>query len=361
MSNLTTADPDFAIGRARIFVSFIALLSIYIDPTNGGFLGIEPYALRILLVHLGYSILMYTALQKTSEHHALATISVPLDVLFATALAFFTEGRPTSPAFVFFVFAIVAAGFRFNPRTCLGVTVFSVTLYLMAISFASHFVSNLYMMRAAYLAITGYVIGFFADQRAKFEARVHDLESAAERQTIARDLHDGYVQALAGINLRLGACERWLDQNQPSRVRTEVREIQVEVTREYDEVRKYVHTLANTQYIAADLSARSIDQTRFQVIANFATTATLVEHALQIVLEGMRNARQHGRPRLVTASVQALEDTIRITIDDDGIGFAEPSRPPWSIASRVAEVGGELKMIARGESGAHLQIDLPAA
>ena len=51
-------------------------------------------------------------------------------------------------------------------------TVFSVVLYLMAISFASHFVSNSYMMRAAYLAIAGYVVGFFADQRAKFEARV---------------------------------------------------------------------------------------------------------------------------------------------------------------------------------------------
>jgi len=274
-------------------------------------------------------------------------------------VAFITEGRPTSPAFVFFVFAIVAAGFRYNPRTCLGVTVFSVIMYLMAISFASHFVSNLYMMRAAYLAITGYVIGFFADQREKFEARVHDLESAAERQAIARDLHDGYVQALAGISLRLGACERWLDQNQPSKARAEIREIQFEVAREYDEVRKYIHSLANTESSAALSSDLPFDQTTFQVNANFATTSALVEHALQIVLEGMRNARQHGRPHMVTASVQGLEKSIRITIDDDGIGFAEPGRPPWSIASRVAEVGGELTMIAEGNSGAHLRIDLP--
>ena len=67
MSNLTTADPDFTIGRARIFVSLIALISIYIDPTNGGFLGIEPYALGILLVHFGYSILMYCRLAEHRE------------------------------------------------------------------------------------------------------------------------------------------------------------------------------------------------------------------------------------------------------------------------------------------------------
>ena len=64
MSNFTTTDPDFAIGRGRIFVSLIALLSIFIDPTNGGFLGIEPSALVILLIHLGYGILMYIALAK---------------------------------------------------------------------------------------------------------------------------------------------------------------------------------------------------------------------------------------------------------------------------------------------------------
>src|SRR5271156_7580 len=360
MSNLTTTDPDFAIGRARIFLSLIALVSIYVDPAIGGFLRIEPYALGILLFHLGDSISMYAASQMTSERHDLAAVSVPLDVFFAAAGALITEGRPTSPAFVFFVFAIAAAGFRFNPRTCLLVTVFSVTLYLMAISFASHFVSNLYVMRAAYLAITGYVIRFFADQREKFEARVRDLESAAERQAIARDLHDGYIQALAAINLRLGACERWLDQSQLSKARTEVRGIRVEVTREYDDVRKYVHSLANTQSNTVDSAARSFDQTKFRVNANFATTATLVEHALQIVLEGMRNARHHGRPQMVMASVQGFGDTIRITIDDDGIGFAESSSPPWSIASRVAEVGGELKMISGADSGAHLQIDLPA-
>ena len=32
MSNFTTTDPDFAIGGSRIFVSLVALLSIFVDP-----------------------------------------------------------------------------------------------------------------------------------------------------------------------------------------------------------------------------------------------------------------------------------------------------------------------------------------
>jgi signal transduction histidine kinase len=360
MRNSKVADLDFAIGRARILVSMVALLSVYVDPTNGGFLGIEPIALGILVLHLAYSVSVYTGFRWTSADHELATISVTLDVLFATVLALFTEGRPTSPAFVFFIFAIVAGGCRFNIRTCLGVTAFSVVLYLIVISIGLHRVSNLYMMRAAYLAITGYVIGFFVDQRAMFATRVHQLESIADRQLIARDLHDGYVQELAGINLRLGACQRWLDRDEISKARTEIKEIQVEVTREYDEVRKYIHLLAGTRYKETARNSQPLDQARFQVNANFATSATIVEHALQIILEGMRNAHQHGRSHMVTASVQGRPDRIRIIIDDDGVGFKEQGSPPWSIASRVAEVGGELKIVGGGDSGAHLQIDLPA-
>src|SRR5439155_1014658 len=66
--------------------------------------------------------------------------------------------------------------------------------------------ANLYTMRPVYLAITGYLVGYLGEQRLTLESRVRDLEAAAERERIARSLHDGYVQALAGVNLRLGTC-----------------------------------------------------------------------------------------------------------------------------------------------------------
>jgi signal transduction histidine kinase len=54
-------------------------------------------------------------------------------------------------------------------------------------------------------------------------------------------------------------------------------------------------------------------------------------------------------------------DAIRVTIDDDGVGFEELDQAPWTIASRVAEFGGQLKMNADNPSGAHLEIDMPRA
>ena len=359
MGNPQTTSLDLAIARTRILVSLVALISLYVDPNNGGFLGIEPFALAALLAHLGYSTSAYVALRHGSHVEDLATMSVTLDVCFATILAVLTEGKPTSPAIVFFMFAIVYGGCRFSVQTCFGVTIISVILYLMVITIGLHRVSDLYVMRAAYLGVAGYLVGFLGYQRGKFQARVHELENAAERKLIARDLHDGYVQALAAINLRIGACLRWLDRDGVQRVSTELREMQVEVTREYDEVRRYIHSLADTRYSDSRPGSELTDGARFCAKMEFTVDATIAEHVLQIVLEGLRNARRHGTPRLIAAKVEASPEALEIVIDDDGQGFGEIGDPPWSIASRVAEVGGEIEVLREPPVGGHLRIQIP--
>ena len=50
-----------------------------------------------------------------------------------------------------------------------------------------------------------------------------------------------------------------------------------------------------------------------------------------------------------------------ITIDDDGRGFSAEAPPPWSIVSRVTELGGSLEIVHDETPGAHLAISLPAA
>ena len=51
---------------------------------------------------------------------------------------------------------------------------------------------------------------------------------------------------------------------------------------------------------------------------------------------------------------------VQISIDDDGRGFASDTERPWSILSRVSELGGSLDMTRQDGSGAHLTISLPA-
>jgi signal transduction histidine kinase len=115
---------------------------------------------------------------------------------------------------------------------------------------------TVYLMRPVYLAIAGYLIGFFGQQRAHFEQQLRQLETQAERETIARSLHDGYLQALAAVNLRLEGCRDMLIGNELEPALAEIKEIQLGVTREYDEVRECVRSLAG-----ADQSAIGVDHT----------------------------------------------------------------------------------------------------
>ncbi len=93
--------------------------------------------------------------------------------------------------------------------------------------------------------------------------------------------------------------------------------------------------------------------------ANFSARGTVVEQVLQIALEGLRNAWRHGRARLVKIDIHSADDMINITVGDDGVGFRDSSTAPWAIASRVAEVGGELKIESGAGAGARLEIQMP--
>jgi len=350
---------DLNVSRARIALSIVALISIYIDPTTGqGIFSIDRYALTTLALHFAYGLTAYSLIRRRVSPEQVFALTTALDILFATAVAFFTEG-PTSPSYVFFTFAIIAVGCRTGLRATLWVTVVSVLLYLLLIALSPQGVESLYMMRPAYLAITGCVIGFLGQQRAIFEVRVRELETLAEREEIARALHDGYVQVLAGLNLRFEGLRELLIRGRTDKALEEMRELQIGVTREYDEVRAYIHSLVNLDRKIAKTTSASSDP-RFHLEADFSANGLLVEHILLIMLEGARNARRHAQAREVAVKAHQAGELVRITIDDDGVGFKQ-AEVPWAIASRVAEFGGQLRLVGQNRSGAHMEIELRAA
>src|SRR2546425_3165733 len=87
---------------------------------------------------------------------------------------------------------------------------------------------------------------------------------------------------------------------------------------------------------------------------------SLVEHVLQILLEGVRNVRRHAFARTASIEAQIAGVDIQIRLDDDGLGFADGAGAPWSISSRVEQLGGQLQVARDTRAGAHLAIALRA-
>jgi signal transduction histidine kinase len=138
-------------------------------------------------------------------------------------------------------------------------------------------------------------------------------------------------------------------------------ELQQGVTREYDSVRSYVRSLVEIEHVSGNRGQQFAIETLFEVKADFVGCASKVVQVLQIVLEGARNTWRHSKAACASINITAANNLIRITIDDNGVGFHNCKQPPWAIASRVAEYGGCLK-IGDGSgqaSGAHLEIEIP--
>jgi len=119
------------------------------------------------------------------------------------------------------------------------------------------------------------------------------------------------------------------------------------------------HVLAgvdsNSTHEVADISA----DPKITINGVFDGSSRLGERVLQIMLEGLRNARKHARATAVRIEASEIAGRVLITIADDGVGFPPAADPPWTIASHVAETGGRLSF--RESGPACLQIEIPKA
>jgi signal transduction histidine kinase len=352
-----------SIAQCRLILSVSALLAVYVDPTlpaGGGLFTISPFALGALSAHLAYAAATYRLLARPHVNlDRLARVTTWGDVTFAMAIALVTEGT-SSPFHVFFSFALIAAGFRWGLRRTLVVATASVLLYLSLTALGEHPEDlNLRIMRAVYLGILGYLLGYLGERRLELEETVRELERTAERASIARSLHDGFSQALAGVNLRLQTCRELLRAGRAGDALVQLEDLQGGVTREYDHLRAYVRTLADLETPTAQQSGER--RTRFSLRIDCEGSGDLVDHVLQIVREGVANVRRHAHARQAILTVRADDEGLLIRIDDDGVGFPEHAAAPWSMDSRARELGGIVRVLRDGGPGAHVEIRLPAS
>jgi signal transduction histidine kinase len=347
------------IAQCRGLLSIAAPLAIYVDPTQpmltprffelgwGSFF-IDPRALAILLSHVVYSVAIFALVQNPRTRLArIVTVSTWGDVLFAGAIAFVTEGT-NSPFYVYFLFAVLAAGVRGSFRTALGVTATSLALYVGLILLAWPDGFGFYLTRAVYLAITGYLVGFLGRQRRALESSLNEL---------TRSLHDGYAQTLAAVQVHVENCREMIQEGQSTEALTELADLQAGIAREHDELRSYVRSLQGLATTAAQPPRGH--ETRFVVRAQFEAEFGLLEHAFSIMLEGARNVSRHARAVSALINASASGDRLVIRIDDDGVGFPTGAAAPWSIESRATEVGGRVKIGANLPSGSQLLVELP--
>ncbi len=222
-----------------------------------------------------------------------------------------------------------------------------------------------------------------AFEAARLQAKAEEVAVLEERARIARDLHDGFIQSLAGIDLRAEACLKLIERD-PARVPRELAELQQTVERGYREVRHYLNVLRSSSREAHDLRT-----TLEQVAAEFSIRERLkvvldlppaepdlppstAYELTQIVREALRNAVRHGGAKEATVKLTVYGPHCSLLIHDNGRGFAAPSAAvgadgvvqpqavPWSIRERTASLGGTLRVRSQAGQGVEIHVVVPA-
>lgn len=366
MAAMDLRQMEQVIARSRVVLSVAAMVVVYVDaetpllarwiPFIHGAFVMDPRLFVVMAAFVVYSVVVWLGLREERVLSSrVAARTVWADVLFGSVIATMTEGV-TGPSYPFFAFAVVSSALRDGLRQAMLVTAVALGLYVCLIAISPHRSADVYVMRPVYLGITAYLVSYLGEQRLRLQEQMRQLEIAAQRHRIARELHDGYAQALAGITLRLESCRRMLRANGSNEALADLTDLQESVNREYDDLRRYARTLAGVE--VTEPTAAGAPSTQVAVRADVTGSVDLIDHVLSIAREGLHNVRRHALARTATIDIRADQSRVRIVLDDDGVGFSTDATP-WSIASRVKQVGGRLDIAADGRPGAHVAITLP--
>jgi signal transduction histidine kinase len=199
-----------------------------------------------------------------------------------------------------------------------------------------------------------------------------------ERNRMAREIHDTLAQGFVGIALQLQAVEKALT-DAPDAAKQHLGLAQSMVSHSLVEARRSVWDLRaqalETSDLAAALSATARQMTEgTQVRAevrvvgeNRRLPANVENNALRIGQEGLTNSLKHAEARQVIIELKFDEDSLRLSVKDDGHGFdtegvlatADGHFGLLGIRERVEHLGGRLNLNSRPGEGTELVVTIP--
>ncbi len=214
---------------------------------------------------------------------------------------------------------------------------------------------------------------------ARLYERSRELSIMAERNRIARELHDAVTQKLFSLRLTADAAATLLERD-PARAAAEldtVRRLAAEAT---GELRAVVVGLRPVD-LAGDGLATALrkqtdllDRVHDASVTFHGCRAVVIDPARQeaayrIAQEALHNALRHGSPTSVRISLSEEDGGVALEITDDGAGFdvdadrndhAADRLGLASMRERAHAVGGRLTVTSRQGRGTTVRLVVPA-
>jgi two-component system, NarL family, sensor histidine kinase DesK len=223
-----------------------------------------------------------------------------------------------------------------------------------------------------YTALFPMIIGagntFFAERNRmnrrlrKANEEIEHLAKVAERERIARDLHDVLGHTLSVITLKSELAGKLIDRD-PERAGQEIREVEQISRQALSDVRDAIRGYRSKGLAAELAQAKSTLETAgVAVQCDAATTVKLPaveESVLSLaVREGVTNVVRHAKATMCRLRLEQQNGSCRLEIHDDGCGAGNgEGNGLRGMRERVEMLGGTLER--KSDAGTTLTITLP--
>ena len=208
---------------------------------------------------------------------------------------------------------------------------------------------------------------------ARLYEQSRELSIVAERNRIARELHDAVTQKLFSLRLTADAAALLVTRD-TTRAAAELDTVRRLAAEASEELRAIVVGLRPIDLagdgldVALRKQADLLDRVHPPAV-RFAggpvprLPAVREEAAYRIAQEALHNALRHAAPSQVTVAVRVGEGTVVLEVVDDGRGF-DPRAPTRqfglaSMRERARAAGGRLDVLSRPGAGTTVRLEVP--
>jgi len=225
------------------------------------------------------------------------------------------------------------------------------------------------------------VMSLFANQaamaieHARLQQQAEQLAVLAERQRLARELHDSVTQSLYSVTLYADAAALALAAGKSDVTASYLHDLQETAQEGMRDMRLLIFQLhppvleaeglvAALQARLAAVEGRAGVQIEFRVEGERRLPIAIETELYWIAQEALNNVRKHAAARHVTVHLHFSAATVCLEVQDDGVGF-DPGAVPAerrgglrTIAERTAQVGGKLTYESTPSAGTRVKVEV---
>ncbi|MCU4675140.1 sensor histidine kinase [Catenovulum sp. 2E275] len=293
------------------------------------------------------------------------TVAYPIIgiIVLSTATAYFHPG-----ANALFGYAAFLAGYYFR---------ISAALLLLGLNLAGQVISvywfdlysPFYLATSAVVTLGLMVFGVFSQKEHLHQAeqdkkneQIEQLSTIAERERIARDMHDLLGHSLSSLALKSELAKKLIEKSQYSEAHKEIAEVAELARQSLSEVRHAVSGLKQ-QGLQAHLTQLTtrLNQLGFKTQLTLDITelsAKLESSLIMLCREWITNILRHSNGNQVLIELIQTEDKVKLTITDNGtVKQIIAGNGIEGMKTRAEQLNGELNI--QFKQGVQLLVNLP--